>query len=236
MPTITLKFKENIIKEMRLGKDASLTIGRRDTSDIVIENLAVSGTHAKIDSVEDGFLITDLQSKNGTFVNDQLITSHYLNHGDVITIGKHVLIFAYAEDEKRPKKAAPTMDQTMVMDTDRQREMLASTASDSLPPGLQQGGPIGVLSFLSGGEGEVVLTKKLTKIGKSPESDIVIGGLLVGKSAVTISQRPKGYFVSYVGGVAKPKVNDKTIKNSIKLEEFDIIQIGSAKMQFIHKK
>ncbi|MFZ5571202.1 MAG: FHA domain-containing protein [Thermodesulfobacteriota bacterium] len=236
MPTITLKFKENIIKEVRLGRDDSLTIGRRDTNDIIIENLAVSGTHAKIDSVEDGFLITDLQSKNGTFVNDQLITSHYLNHGDVITIGKHVLIFAYAADEKRPKKAAPAMDQTMVMDTSRQREMLASTASDNIPPGLQQSGPLGMLTFLSGGEGEVVLTKKLTKIGKSPDSDIVIGGLLVGKSAATISHRPAGYFVSYVGGVSKLKVNDQTIKNSVKLEEFDILQIGPAKMQFIHKK
>ncbi len=236
MPTITLKFKENIIKEVRLAKDESLTIGRRDTNDIVIENLAVSGSHAKIDSLEDGFLITDLQSKNGTFVNDQLITSHYLNHGDVITIGKHVLLFTYGEDEKRPKKTPPTMDQTMIMDTDKQREMLASTASDNLPPGMHSAGPIGVLSFLEGGEGEVVLTKKLTKIGKSPDSDIVVTGLLVGKSAATISQRPKGYYISYVGGIAKPKVNDQSIKNSVKLEEFDMIQIGSAKMQFIHKK
>ena len=61
----------------------------------MIENLAVSGHHAKIDSVGDGFVLIDLQSKNGSFVNEQMINSHWLKDGDVINIGKHSLIFHY---------------------------------------------------------------------------------------------------------------------------------------------
>lgn len=237
MPTITLKFKGNTIKAFTLKKGDSLTIGRRNTNDIMIENLAVSGNHAKIDSVEDGFLITDLQSKNGSFVNDQLFTSHFLDHGDVITIGKHVLEFTYNEGEIRPQKrmGLHMMDQTMVMDTDKQREMLATSDSDKIRPEMQSG-PTGILTFLAGGEGEVILTKKLTKIGKASDADIVVNGLLVGKNAATISNRPNGYYISFVGGMTKPKINDKTIKASVKLEEFDMIQIGSVKMQFLLKK
>ena len=58
---------------------------------------------------------------------------------------------------------------------------------------------------------------------------------MVGKTAATISIRPQGYFLSYVEGMAKPKVNDKAVKDSIKLEEFDTIELGSVKVQFLYK-
>jgi len=47
MPTLTLKFKENELNNYRLEKGKSLTIGRLESNDIIIENLAVSGMHAK---------------------------------------------------------------------------------------------------------------------------------------------------------------------------------------------
>jgi len=85
MPTLTLKFKDNVISEYPVNKSQTLTIGRLADNSVVVENLAVSGHHAKVDSVGNGFLLTDLQSKNGTFVNQNMVTSHWLKHGDVIT-------------------------------------------------------------------------------------------------------------------------------------------------------
>jgi pSer/pThr/pTyr-binding forkhead associated (FHA) protein len=236
MPSLTLKFKKEIIRKFPLEKGSSITLGRRESNDVVIENLAVSGNHAKIDSIGDGFLFTDLQSKNGSFVNEQLVKSHYLNHGDVITIGKHSLEFRYADNEKKPSPANAGMDQTMIMDTEKHRKMLASTMPADLHPGLNNVGPIGMLSDLSGKTEDVILTKKMTKIGKDPSSDIVISGLLAGKNAATISRRPDGYYISYVGGMAKPKINDETIKGAKKLNEYDLLEIGSLKMQFTFKK
>ena len=67
---------------------------------VVIDDPAVSGHHAKIDSLEDRFVLIDLQSKNGSFVNEELVTSHWLRHGDVISIGEHCLVFEYTEKEK----------------------------------------------------------------------------------------------------------------------------------------
>jgi pSer/pThr/pTyr-binding forkhead associated (FHA) protein len=235
MPTLLLKFKENTINKYPIENGSSITLGRRESNDVVIENLAVSGNHAKIDSIGEGFLFTDLQSKNGSFVNEQLVKSHYLNHGDVITIGKHTLEFRYADDEKQPETTNAGMDQTMIMDTDQHRAMLASTTPD-LHPGNSSIGPIGMLSDLAGDTGDVILTKKLTKIGKDSSSDIVIQGLLAGKNAATISRRPDGYYLSYVGGISKPKVNDETVKGAKKLNEYDILEIGSLKMQFAFQK
>jgi pSer/pThr/pTyr-binding forkhead associated (FHA) protein len=234
MPTLTLTFKENTIAEYQIEKGQSLTIGRKASNDIPIENLAVSGHHAKIDAVGEGFLLTDLKSKNGSFVNKQLISSHWLKHEDIITIGKHTLVFAYSEDEERPDDTAGEMDQTMVMDTDKYRDMLAQTAPEVAAAPSKE--PVYILSYLSGGEGDIKLTKKLTKIGKSPSSDIVVGGFMMGKTAATISKKPQGYSLSYVDGMTKPKVNGTVVKASVSLKEFDIIELGSIKLQFVMEK
>lgn len=232
MPTLTLRYKETILKEYDLPKDKAVTIGRYDSNDIVIENLAVSGHHAKIDFTENGYLLTDLKSTNGTFVNEDLVSTHWLQHQDVIIIGKHTLVFAYGDKEPRPEGVPGGMDQTMIMDTDGYRALL----SKNIPKPVVQASspePSGSLSFLAGGEGDLRLSKKLTKIGKEPSCDIVISGFMVGKIAATISRRPAGYYLSYVSGMAKPRINGQTIRESAKLNEFDVIELGPLKAEFI---
>ncbi len=235
MPILHLKFKEKTIEEYLLEKGGSVTMGRGDNNDITIDNLAVSTQHAKIDSVGEGFFLTDLQSKNGSFVNEQLVTSHYLQNGDIITIGKHTLLFSYGEGEELPDASSSAMEQTMVMDTKQQREMLSKSTPKAKPKVSKKKSP-GVLSYLQGGQGEIPLTKKIIKLGKDPSCDIVVTGFLVGKTAATISLRPKGYYFSYVSGFSKPKINDEAVNDTVILKEFDTIEIGSAKLQLILKK
>jgi pSer/pThr/pTyr-binding forkhead associated (FHA) protein len=240
MPTVILRFKKNTIGQFEVEKGKSLTIGRQPSNDITIENLAVSGHHAKIDVVGEEYLLTDLKSKNSSFVNKEVVQTHWLQHKDVITIGKHNLIFVYKEGEERPAESDGAMDQTMVMDTDKYRDMLAKAkdgVSGSTQGADKKAGDVGmgVLSYLGGGEGEIELSKKLIKIGKDKGSDIVVGGMMVGATAATISKRPQGYHLAYVGGMSKPKVNGDAVKDSVLLKEFDVIELGSIKMQFVVK-
>ncbi len=100
---------------------------------------------------------------------------------------------------------------------------------------VQTQSSVGVLSILKGGKGEVVLTKKLIKIGKDFSNDIVIKGLTIGQTAATISRLPGGYYLNYVSGLSKPKVNGESVSGSQVLGEFDIIEIGSLKMEFFLK-
>lgn len=94
MPTLTLKFKDTVVNKYKVDDKKPLLIGRRRTNDLVIENLSVSGDHAKVESSADGYVITDLQSKNGTYVNNKPVTSCVLNNGDIIKIGMHSLVFS----------------------------------------------------------------------------------------------------------------------------------------------
>jgi len=235
MPIVTMHFKDMDLGEFRIEKGGSLTIGRRETNSIVIDNLAVSGQHAKIDALDDGYLLTDLQSKNGTFVNDRMVTSHWLQPGDVITIGKHKLVFHLAQGEAAPP-ATDQVEKTMVLDTNEYRAMVGKSSATVTAAPTEKKESNAVLSFLKGGSGEVVLSKKLIKIGKDETSDVVVGGFMVGKTAATISRRPTGYFLSYVEGMSKPKVNGKPVKDTVQLREFDKIEIGSATLEFVLKE
>jgi pSer/pThr/pTyr-binding forkhead associated (FHA) protein len=237
MPNLKLNFKDKALGDYQLQKGRSLTIGRRKNNDIVIDNLAVSSQHAKIDSVGDGFVLIDLKSKNGSFVNEQLINSHWLKQGDVINIGKHSLVFYYPAGEEVPADNSDEIDKTMVMDTSQYRSMMnkSQPKDTKKPTPVNKKSSAGILAFLAGGNGEIKLTGKITKIGKDSSSDIVVKGMLIGGTAATISKRPDGFYLSHVSGMSKPKVNEKTVKQSILLNDLDIINIGSTKLQFFKR-
>jgi pSer/pThr/pTyr-binding forkhead associated (FHA) protein len=49
--------------------------------------------------------LTDLQSKNGTFANGKLLTTHWLQPGDVVMIGKHTLGYKFLHGEVGPAES-----------------------------------------------------------------------------------------------------------------------------------
>lgn len=236
MPNLTLKFKETIIARYPLEHGRSLTIGRRKDNDVVIDNLAVSAHHARVEPVGDAFVLVDLQSKNGSFVNEQLVSSHRLKAGDAISIGKHLLLYGAEDDPRAAEAPAREIDRTMVMDTSTYRAMVSKSAPVLPQPLRRRTDAAGVLAYLAGGHGELTLTGNLIKIGKDPASEVVVKGLGVGWVAATISRRPDGYHLSRVGGLVKPRVNGCKVATSQRLQDMDVIAIGSAKLQFFLKQ
>lgn len=87
---LEFSFNSSKLGEFILDQEI-MTIGRKEDNDIRIENLAVSGHHAKLLTIFDDSFLEDLESTNGTFVNGKPIEKHPLKHGDIITIGKHEL-------------------------------------------------------------------------------------------------------------------------------------------------
>lgn len=135
MPIIALKFKEKIIDKFLMESGQTITIGRKESNDITIDNLAVSGIHARIDSVSATFILTDLQSTNGTFVNEQLVSTHTLRNHDIIIIGKHQLIFDSTDIERKldadfgevhleNPESNKEFDKTRYLDTAEYRELI----------------------------------------------------------------------------------------------------------------
>src|SRR4030042_7176872 len=74
----------------------NMSIGRKETCDIYLDETGVSREHAMISIPENGFpVITDLNSKNGSFVNNIRITNRQLRPGDVVRFGNVSLIFTW---------------------------------------------------------------------------------------------------------------------------------------------
>jgi hypothetical protein len=243
MPKITLKFKDSVLADYHLPVGCSLKIGRQKDNDVIIENLAVSGYHGKIDAAGDGFIYTDLKSKNGSFINEVPVVSHWLEDGDIINIGKHSLTFAYFDSEHLPQdRQTGEMEKTMIIDTNEYRSMVKKKDAKPAPEPAavndkKKKKVRGYLVYLAGGEGTLALKQKVLKIGKDAASDILVKGWKIGKTAATISRTHDGYFFSYVNGFAKPRINNiRASKKPQKLNESDIISIGSIQLQFIGKK
>ncbi len=70
-----------------------VNIGRRDDNHLVIEDLRVSRNHAQLRAVKGKYIIFDLNSTGGIFVNGQRISQATLSPGDVISLAGFTMIF-----------------------------------------------------------------------------------------------------------------------------------------------
>ncbi len=82
--------------EFLLEQD-QVTIGRGDDNGLALDDKAASRHHAEITKTATGFLIRDLGSSNGTWVNRERIEAHDLGDGDEVRIGGTTLIFSDPE-------------------------------------------------------------------------------------------------------------------------------------------
>ena len=99
---IVLKFKNSVVRQIECDKK-EVTIGREPETDIQIDNISVSRVHAKIIEGPNYYLLEDLDSTNGTFVNGKRINKKYIKADDEITIGKHVLMIDIENFQKKSK-------------------------------------------------------------------------------------------------------------------------------------
>lgn len=79
--------------------EASVSIGRESSNLIRLDDNEISRRHAEIRHTGDGFVVGDLGSSNGTYVNSRKVERATLASGDQIQIGRTVLVFAQEADE-----------------------------------------------------------------------------------------------------------------------------------------
>ncbi len=106
MAMLVLTHEGLTIKRISLDK-AELRIGRKTDSDIFIDDMLASQSHAKIEMIENkknaggaDYFIEDLKSTNHTYINGAPVDRKKLAHNDVIRIGKHT--FKFLEESATP--------------------------------------------------------------------------------------------------------------------------------------
>ncbi|MBD3321050.1 MAG: FHA domain-containing protein [Chitinivibrionales bacterium] len=109
MPILVLRRDNKVVGNYVIDKDI-ITIGRAHDNTISIANESVSRHHCRIEQIDNEYILTDLGSLNGTFVNDKQIKRGALSPGDTITISTYSLSFkndkSTAEDRADKGKTA----------------------------------------------------------------------------------------------------------------------------------
>jgi pSer/pThr/pTyr-binding forkhead associated (FHA) protein len=250
MAKLYLKFEQAVLKEFALSEGA-VTIGRLPDNLIQVDNLAVSGHHAKIYWETDHYTLEDNNSLNGTFVNNRRISKTVLKDGDEVLIGKHTVLFKEERHEAGhgPEKTmpmVPTLEATVVLDTRKAKEMLARQAPTP-PPAAPGAGPAhaaapppppkdrtGVLTVIAGktDQSQYTLTGKLNVIGKSDMASIKLKGWFKPKVAAVINHRDGKYFIAASERDIKVKINDELIAGQHELSDGDVVEVAGVQMTF----
>jgi len=233
MARLLLKFSGMVLKDITLNKPV-LTIGRKMDNDVVIDNLAVSGHHARVVEENGTFFIEDTGSTNGTFLNEIKIAKQRMQPGDQIRVGKHILVF---EDEGATGKfkSAPAAsldgDKTVYSPppAGNRTAREADESKDTLP-----GGKIGILLVVAGqtDKNEYKLPDRVSVIGSQDSAAVKLTGWFAPKVAALISRHEKAYVISLSGESKKILVNGEPVQGQRDLKDGDLIEAAGVKMYF----
>src|SRR5437868_944984 len=99
MPAVTFRVLEGIDKG-RIFRDlpTPVTIGREEGNLLRLNDERVSRFHAKVQTDNEDYILTDLESTNGTKVNGTVVQIRRLRHGDRVTVGRSMLLFGSNEE------------------------------------------------------------------------------------------------------------------------------------------
>lgn len=237
---IILSMDGVVLQEYALSKER-MTIGRKAHNDIVIDNLAVSGEHAAIVTIQNDSFLEDLDSTNGVMVNGMAIKKHFLQNNDVIEIGKYKV--RYLNDQVSQTTAAD-FERTMVLRAPAKSSASKPTLSttQAIPTvltsedALDATGKFNATGPLTGSLARISAAQPASGARASPEKaapmqasaavqilsgpnagkelELVKNLTTLGKPGVQVAvlaRRPHGYFLTHVEGVIFPVVNGESL-------------------------
>jgi pSer/pThr/pTyr-binding forkhead associated (FHA) protein len=229
-------YDNELVKTYELD-DSVITIGRLPENTICISNMGISRRHAKIErDTNNAFSIGDLNSLNGTFVNNIKVKKSVLANGDKITIGKYTILFEDGEKKDTGSAALVKKDDTSVTQPSVIEEMMPYEP----PPTREQ---TSVVSDQTNAIGTAVLIeinkhviykleKELTTLGDSENDDIFVSGFLVDEGHVVVERSGGDLWIRSQKLLGQFKVNGRKTKNH-KLIHKDRIEIGSSTFRYM---
>lgn len=229
MAKLIIKLNNEVVDHVDI-KQGDMKIGRKPGCEIVLDNLAVSGEHANIFTIGDDSFIQDLDSTNGTLINNKRVAKHHLRNGDVVVIGQHSLL--YLQETSRPvERDSDEFAKTVIINPMTPTAPTTKPAPQPVPRNNDAAAKINdqpaaalfVLDGKSSGR-RIDITKSVTNLGRT------------GRPAGVITRMPDGYTLRAASDQDLPKVNGREVLGAgIKLRNGDIIEVVGTRLQFYLK-
>lgn len=216
--------QEGVDQEFELGK-ASISIGRAQTNDVVLNDSRASRNHALIECKDTGCQIKDLGSTNGVRVNGNLVKAETLKPGDLLTIGNSSLRFQVDAPYEEP---GMTMINTVAdLEATLNQVPFSISLNETKLPRLVVHTPLKTW--------EIILDQKMdaVTIGRSSDNTIVLEHAKVSRNHARIEQHIQGFKLVDPGSTNGTWLHDERVSEHW-LEDGDAFRIGDA--QFLFKK
>jgi len=229
MARLILSLRGRELDKFLVGQ-GKVVIGRTPDCDITIDNPAISRKHAAIEYKEEGYLLTDLGSSNGTFLNGEKITGPTpLKPGDVVGLAKFELLFQDTPQSEVQKMVGglESMEATMMVDAEKMAK--AFQAAGGAAPAASGPRKLVVLK----GEAnikELPVERDVVTIGKADTCDLIIKGFFLDKVEATLTQREGKYYLIPIGGSVK--FNNEKLAKEQALKVGDTFTVGKTIVAF----
>lgn len=206
MAKFTVYFKDKAIQS-GIFDSGVVHIGRDETSDLVVDSLAVAPAHA-VAIVKDGTcVIKQLNDKFPLLVNNRPTKEHHLQNNDVINIGKHYIVYSTGETVAPSKPVSKNPDVLSLNE-----KLIDSIKLPDANLQVMNGEHIGRI---------LPLKKAMTRLGHE------------GAGVIVIARRKEGYFLSALQEHEGLAINNEPLGDRIvKLNNNDVIVVDKTPMQF----
>ena len=237
MAKIIIKLDNKFLREHEVTDNMSIG---REKGDVVLKNPAVSAKHARLRSEQGVYILEDLNSTNGTFINQGRISTQQLHHGDIINIGKFELEFI--DKTEASSSDSFVMDEggmTVMIDTAKILNIDKLKEPPKPPPeksAEKREARLVLMPKSPADSGRMTvhkLKKDTTLMGSGGNVEIRIKGFTVANVAAAIRRGKDCYYISFMGGMSKLRVNGNKVDAEVKLKSKDRVEIGSYIFEFL---
>ncbi len=231
--------------EIDCEKRNRLTIGRKDGNDVILPFRNVSSFHAIIECVDGIVYLEDLNSTNGTFLNNSKITSRVpVKNGDRVRFASYEFVAEFERKEEEKIEQPEPAEGTVLVDSSMVDEVLAETqervkeenvANKTVlygVKGLIQNGRLVLLDEKGNFKEEFELDEIEISIGRDEKNNIAIDHPSISRIHCFINRKDDFYEIVDNDSTNGVFVNGKKVKKSI-LKNGDIVQLGDVEFVFI---
>ncbi len=105
----------DVVGQQYIFRKSKIEIGRRPTSDIVLNEASVSSMHAQIIEDNGEWRVLNLLSSNGTFVNGEKVVDQAIVPGDMIAFAGSEFVFSLVEDDEPKAKSEKSSNNLIIV-------------------------------------------------------------------------------------------------------------------------
>ena len=201
---------------------ASISLGRANTNDIILNDVRVSRSHARLEHGSKGISLVDMDSSNGTRLNGTRIDRAAINPGDTISLGSQQ--FKFELDEPDEYIGITKIDTQVQLDQTMNEEVLPVVINETTNPSL--------VVFDGEKTWKIDLENQdRTMIGRDDNCSIFIDAPNVSRHHAEVQHTESGFILKDLGSTNGTFLSGQRV-NKHYLQDGDVFRIGPTQITF----